>query len=139
MFGIGKKPAQKALDKIKEFYTKKGIKYELDEENSRMSLKYKGNNFNSLIFSLIVDEDGTTVAFRTFSIMQLKESELAAAYEFCNRMNCMYRWVRFYIDSDNELTAAMDAVVDMETIGEECYQLLARMVSIVDGVLGELK
>ena len=49
-----------------------------------------------------------------------------------------YRWMRFYVDSDNEFTAALDAVINGETIGEECYELLGRAVSIVDDVCGKL-
>ena len=69
---------------------------------------------------------------------KFSEEQLYDAYEFCNKMCYAYRWMRFYVDSDNEFTAALDAVINGETIGEECYELLGRAVSIVDDVCGKL-
>jgi hypothetical protein len=53
-------------------------------------------------------------------------------------MNDHYRWLRFYVDEDRELTAALDAVIPADSVGEICVELLHRSVSIVDSVCKEL-
>ena len=114
------------------------IKYDLHSEKPIVYIGYKGDNFESLTFTFIFDDDGASFALRVFSIEKFTPDQLADAYEFCNSMNYAYRWLRFYVDSDNEFTAALDAVVTEETIGDECYELLGRAVSIVDDVCGKM-
>ena len=52
--------------------------------------------------------------------------------EECNSLNGEYRWVKFYIDGDGDIAVSMDAVVDIDTVGAECIQLVNRMVNIYD-------
>ncbi len=114
------------------------IKYDLHNEKPIVYINYKGDNFDSLTFTFIFDDDGLSLALRVFSIEKFDASQLSDAYEFCNSMCYAYRWLRFYVDNDNEFTAALDAVVSGDTLGDECYELLSRAVSIVDDVCGKL-
>ena len=36
------------------------------------------------------------------------------------------------LDSDDEFTASIDAIVDLYTAGEECHELILRMADILD-------
>lgn len=121
----------KKLDELK-------IHYVLEEERPVVRIHYNGTYFRDVTFAFVFDEDGLSIGLRVFSIAQFKKSELMDAYEFCNRINSEYRWVRFYIDGDRELTASLDAVVSPETTAAVCHQLLARAVNIVDSVCREL-
>lgn len=114
------------------------IKYDLHDEKPIVYINYKGDNFDSLTFTFIFDDDGLSFALRIFSIEKFDASQLNDAYEFCNSMCYSYRWLRFYVDSDNEFTAALDAVVSGDSLGDECFELLNRAVSIVDDVCGKL-
>ncbi len=114
------------------------IKYDLHSEKPILYVRYKGDHFDSLTFTFIFDDDGESFALRVFSIEKFEPSMLPDAYEFCNAMSYAYRWLRFYVDSDNEFTAALDAVINEATIGDECYELLSRAVSIVDDVCGKM-
>ncbi len=119
------------LDREKIIYTK-------DEGNKKVTCSYNGDNFKSLKFVFIFDDDGESVAIRVWSIEEFTAAQLSDAYEFCNRMNDDYRWLCFYIDSDNELTARVDAILSQPTVGDDCLELLQRTVRIVDKVCGEL-
>ena len=119
------------LDREKLIYTK-------DEDKKKLSLVYNGDNFKSLTFVFLFDDDGESVAIRVWSIEEFTASQLSDAYEFCNRMNNDYRWVSFFVDSDNELTARVDAILTSPSIADECLELLRRTVRIVDKVCGEL-
>ena len=47
-------------------------------------------------------------------------------------MNAQYRWVKFYIDGDQDIACQSDALVDIESVGSECLQMVERMVGIMD-------
>jgi hypothetical protein len=119
------------LDREKLIYTKY-------EDKKKITLGYDGENFKDLTIVFLFDDDGESVAIRVWSIEQFNESQLDDAYEFCNRMNHDYRWLSFYVDSDNELTIRVDAILSKPTVADECLELLHRTVSIMDKVCGEL-
>ena len=119
------------LDREKLIYTK-------DESKKKITLSYNGDNFKSLKFVFLFDDDGESVAIRVWSIEEFTANQLSDAYEFCNRMNDNYRWLRFYVDEDRELTAALDAVIPSDAVGDIGSELLHRAVSIVDSVCEEL-
>ena len=146
MFGFGKKqppanpakPADQMVDLFVAALKKEGIKYSVSDEKPSVFIKYSGDNFDSLTFSFFFDEDGESVSLKVFSIAQFTKDQLPDAYEFCNEMNNEWRWFRFYVDSDDEFTADMDAVISPSTVGAECVEILQRAVRIVDKVVGEL-
>ena len=119
--------------------TTEGLKFRKNPERASILLNYGADNFDSLDFGFYYDDSGKSVALKVFSIMKFKKEQLPIAYEFCNAMNAKWRWVRFYVDSDDELTADLDAYISKESVGDECLNLLQRAVSIVDDVMGELK
>ncbi|MBR7117714.1 MAG: YbjN domain-containing protein [Clostridia bacterium] len=139
MFGFGKKPVDKAVDAFIAALKSEGIKFNKSDDKPSVFINYSGDNFDSLTFSFFFDDDGESVAIKVFSIKQFEKSELDEAYEFCNKMNNEWRWIRFYVDSDDEFTADMDAVVrpNDKACGQECVGLLHRAVRIVDKVCGE--
>ena len=116
-----------------------GLKYRKNAERASVLLNYNADNFDSLDFGFYFDDSGKSVALKVYSIMKFKKEQLPIAYEFCNAMNAKWRWVRFYVDSDDELAADLDAYISKESAGDECLELLHRAVSIVDDVMGELK
>ena len=115
------------------------VRYALDEDRPVVRLRYNGENFCDVSFAFVFDEDGLSVGLRVFSVAQFKRSELPDAYEFCNRMNREYRWVRVFIDEDRELSLSLDAVLVAGSVAAICHELLTRMVGIVDDICKELK
>ena len=109
----------------------KGVKYkELNDECVEVS--YNADN-SSFSIKVIFDKDGEgLVAFRCWSIGGFAEDKYAKALIVCNEMNVKYRWVKFYLDSDRDVTVASDAIVDIATVGAECLQMVRRMVNICD-------
>ena len=126
--------AFESLGKFLENLESHGIRYKVYNEDAVVSLPYDGNNFKDLNVLFIFDDDGHSVCVKVYSIKQFEKSQLSNAYKFCNNMNFKYRWLKVYIDNDLELTAQIDAVIGGESIGEECFELLARCVSILDDV-----
>ena len=116
--------------------------FELNDAGTSIFITMNGNNFEDgeEIFCIHVDDDGLSVSLDLFSLVEgISPSELSDAYEFCNTMNDKYRWVRTHVDSDNDLSITIDAVVEPNTVGEECVELLERMASICNDIAGDLK
>ncbi|MBO4311781.1 MAG: YbjN domain-containing protein [Desulfovibrionaceae bacterium] len=49
----------------------------------------------------------------------------------CNEINAQYKWVKFYVDKDNDLVASFNAKIDKETGADECLEILLRMCNII--------
>jgi len=121
--------AYKAL--IKNYFDQKGTKYrELD--NGLLSVSYNADNTSDITIILSVDEDEGKVEFFSFSIGQFKQEQFAQGLIACNDCNAKYRWVKFYINDDNRICVRSDAIIDESTCGEECREVIMRMVGIID-------
>ncbi|MCQ2385489.1 MAG: YbjN domain-containing protein [Clostridia bacterium] len=148
MFGKGNSGTPKAAESVSDAITtltafteqldKEGIHYRVNEERPIVSVPYSGKNFEGLNFMFVFDSDGNSYSLKVYSIEQFTADQLPDAYEFCNAMNAEFRWIKFYVDSDNEFTAQDDGVVDVATAGAECSEILHRAVSIVDEVCKRL-
>lgn len=134
-----KKAAFKVLKRIQTFFSKKGIKYETHSDEPRLYVSYSADNFDRVRFIIDLSDDGKLVSYHAYTLFKANEESLPAHYKFCNAINAKYRWIRVYMDSDDEGAIALDAVLTEKTAGEECYELLGRMVSITDDVIGEYK
>lgn len=123
-----------------KYLDSKGKKYDYEERPGKsdvVEIRFSGDNWNSIPIRFFFDKDETAVAVRCFSICMYNQNKLAAGLLKANEINNEYRWVRFYIDDDNEATAAIDAVITTETCAEVCYELMIRMLNIVDDVYPE--
>ena len=54
-------------------------------------------------------------------------------YEVCSKLNNEFRWIKFYVDErDNTITLADDAIVQLDTCGEEIWEIMVRLSDIAD-------
>lgn len=130
-------PDKEALKTMRAFTAQldeDGTSYRVDAEMQVVRLSYKGENFDGQSFTFVFDDNGTSCQLYAFSIEAFEEDQLADAYEFCNNLNAKYRWLKFYIDTEHELTAKVDAIVSPETVGRICKELLFRAVDLVDDI-----
>ena len=114
------------------------IAYKANEKERVVRIRYSGKHFSDVTFAFLFDEDGRGVSISVYSIAVFESNQLADALEFCNRVNEKYRWLRFYVDGDLELAAAMDAVIAVDNAADVCMELLQRSVNAVGAVCKEL-
>ena len=119
-----------AANRFTNTLLEKEIKYRILAEN-RVLISIAGDN-GKYDFQFIFGEDEKDVALKVFSLAKVQEEKLAEGYKLCSELNAKWRWVKFYIDSDNEITAEIDAVIEPMTTGDECFELLLRTLDIVD-------
>lgn len=110
-----------------------GIKY-TDVDDFVVRVSYYCDNMDSIdVYVLFNDEGKNLVKLVSWTILTATTDDaLAGGILACNEMNNTYRWTKFYIDSDNDLDAQIDCIVDEYTVGEELVDLVERIVSIAD-------
>lgn len=75
-------------------------------------------------------EDGCYVSMFT-QFENVPDEKLSDLYAECNALNAEYRWLKFYIDKDNDLMIGDDAIVSAESAADECFELLIRRFNII--------
>ena len=116
---------------VKKYLDEKGIKYK-EEENGLLTIYYSAENLNDIKVMIHVDPDEGKAEFVCYSIGRFADDLFAKGLMACNACNSQYRWVKFYLDDDNDVTVRADAILDESTCGAECLEMVRRMVGIVD-------
>ncbi len=115
------------------FLNAKGVKYDVseNESNTIVIASFQMKN-TSIRVSCFMDNNNQNVALRCFDFIKVTEDKYANALLAVNQCNSKYRWVKFIIDDEMCINAQDDAVITPDTAGEETFELLARMLNIVD-------
>lgn len=83
------------------------------------------------ILSIFTDD---TVANRVFSVAKIPDDKTGNVLFVLNEMNDKYRFTKFYLDSDNEVTLSSDAILQSESSGNETFRLVYSIIRMVDDV-----
>ena len=90
--------------------------------------------YNGMVATLLFSgDDGKylTVFFQLDSAPQGKEVDVIVA---CNTMNSMFKWLKFYLDKNNNIIAQDDAILDSDSAFDETMELMLRAFSIIKDV-----
>ena len=127
---------EEEFKKISEnFKNKAGVDYAASRGeylNGIIMANYLGYEFVDAAEVIFFDEDGNYVHIRTKEYVKIPENLKEKIYPVINELNLNFRWCTFVINTDNELIVKMDAILDMDTCGEECKELIYRTVGICD-------
>lgn len=128
-----------ALQLTSAFLNEKDFKHRVDEEDNLITTGIGGlDNKGSMKFHIIFDDDGGSVGIRVFEYCAFPKEKTTKMYQVCSKMNEAFRWVKFYVDEEeNTITLADDAVIQLDSCGEEVFELLLRMSSIGDDAYPE--
>ena len=75
-------------------------------------------------------DDGAHVQLATI-IDTAPEDKFVDIVLACNQLNSTYRYVKFIVDSDMDIMARTDAILDVNSADEECFELLGRSLKII--------
>lgn len=87
---------------------------------------------------LVFSPDGKEVGIRVFQLGHVPTERQRPMLRVLNRLNGSYAWLRFYLDSDGDVAAGMDAVIAPQTAAQVCWELLIRAFSVLDAVQGDI-
>lgn len=133
--------AQEQASKFEATLVANDVKYDRSEIGDRpmFIVNFGGGDFkfNHIRVNVLFDADGESVQLVTSTIVSIPMEKTAQALICCNSCNLRFRWVKFYIDDDNDLIAETDGIIAGDTVGDECLELLYRTVSICDDCYGD--
>ena len=129
-------------DKFKETLERKDFQFDYYEATEKrdeaIKVSIRGEKADSIETIFFFDKDDETgsgsVNVKSFTIAKVPAEKLMDMYVTLNDLNSHYRWIKFYIDKDNEVTASGDAIIDAQTAGEECFEIMCRYMGIIDDI-----
>lgn len=126
-----------ATNLISETFDQREVKYRINEmENAsdiEAGFKIKGGPAVSVRF--ISTDQKNDVAVRVFGLInEVPEERQMAVLEACNRLTKEIRFVKFCLDSNNDVNVEYDFLSNTsdECIGECCLEIFARLMMILD-------
>ncbi len=123
-----------SLTSIKEAFDKTETKYRVNHFGDQWEL-VAGVNGKANIFEvkyICKDSDPRVIALRVFSLCHVENHQKAAVHKVLNTLNETYRYVRFTLDSDNDVKVEYDFPDATTNHGAVALELLLRTVSIID-------
>ncbi|MCR5324701.1 MAG: YbjN domain-containing protein [Lachnospiraceae bacterium] len=121
---------------IVDFFEAKEIHPEVLDGYFRVGWSIEGTSIDVFF---VVDEDDTHVHLRGLNFVKIPESKFEKMYQVVNTLNDEYNYVKFIVDTEHETIAARDdAVIQLDSCGEESFELMMRMVGIVQDAYPEI-
>ncbi len=107
---------------------------DLENGNAHVKVGFRCDNMATISIHFSFDGDDDNVSLKVYSIAKVPEDKYSIMTNICSEVNRDYRWICFYLDNDLELTAQMDGIITPDTAVPVSYELMQRMVNIVDNV-----
>ena len=120
-------------EKVIETFDERELKYDVFErEDGGANIVVPFNNFR---INLLFDgsDEGVHVALRVV-LESCPAERIASLLMICNSLNGKYRWLKFYIDDERDVMVEDDAILEPESAGAECCELISRTVAILEDV-----
>jgi len=123
-----------------KYMDSKDIKYTVfDEEDNIVYLAFGGDKETFVLVDF--DEDGNnadSVHFLSGNFAKAEKAKIPLALVRVNEINRQYRWVKFYMSDEGEISADCDAIIAPGSVGPECVQIAMRMSNIIEDALDKL-
>lgn len=98
---------------------------------------FKNMGYTEIDVCFDVDYSGDVQLYIPY-LGKFAEDRQTVGMATCNALNEKYRWVNFYLNSESQGCARCDFVLHGKDAGEECLELLMRMLQIVDEAYPDL-
>ena len=103
-----------------------------------VAVELAGNNGSLYNVVMVFGADGAEFRIRIFQLGKVPKDRVRPMLRTLNGINEEYAWLRFYIDSDSEVAAAMEAVITPGTAARVCWEMLRRAFSVLDEVQAKI-
>ena len=126
-----------ATNLISESFDQHGAKYRMNElENaSEIEAGFSIKSGPTVLVRFISSSQNNDVAVRVFGLInQVPEEKRMAVMEACNRLSEEIRFVKFCMNSNGDVNVEYDFLTNVsdDCIGECCFEIFARLMSILD-------
>ena len=83
-------------------------------------------------YHFFFDKDVRAVTMRVFRLFAVPIDKKLQIMEVMNDANKNYRWAKFFIDNESWMSIQIDAIINSETAGAVCLELMIRTSQIID-------
>lgn len=80
----------------------------------------------------IIDRDESNIILRCFNIYPVEPEQEVEALRAINQLNMDFRWMKFYLDEENQVAAGTDAIVTLDNAAVVAFDLLGRALHIIN-------
>lgn len=120
----------------------RGLNFDhVDEyDNPMIALGFGGGDFSytHVVIHLVFDLDGASAQLVTSPIASVPAEKTAAVLLALNESNCKFRWVKFYLDEDNDVIANGDVMFDEQNTADTCIEMIMRTANIIDDAYADI-
>ena len=120
----------------------RGLKFEhvAEYDNPMIALSFGGGDFSytHVAIHVIFDLDGESAQILTSPIASAPAEKTAAVLLALNECNHKFRWVKFYLDEDNDVVANGDVIFDEQNAADAVIELVMRTASIIDDAYADI-
>lgn len=119
-----------AAKMVSQFFETQDLKLnQLEEDLLKIGWNFEGGSID-IFFKF--NEDDTRVHLEGINFIRVPEEKYDAMYKVLNECNDAYIHVKFVLDTENgQICARDDDIIQLDTCGPECNELMIRMVQIV--------
>ena len=127
----------KATNLISESFDQHGVKYRVNEmeKASEIEAGFSIKSGPTVSIRFISSSQNNDVAVRVFGLInQVPEEKRMTVMEACNRLSEEIRFVKFCKNSNADVNVEYDFLTNVsdDCIGECCFEIFARLMSILD-------
>lgn len=116
---------------VAQFFESKEMSAQVIDDNVlRLGWDFKGG---SMAIFFHFDETDTHVHLEGYDFIKVPEDKFDNMYKVLNECNDTYTHIKFVLDTKRkEINARDDDVIQLDTCGPECLELMIRMVKVVE-------
>lgn len=116
---------------VSQYFESKETKLnELEEDLLKIGWNFQGG---SMVVFFKFDDTDTHVHLEGLDFIRVPEDKFDSMYKVLNECNDSYSHVKFVLDTENgQICARDDDVIQLDSCGAECFELMIRMVKVVE-------
>ena len=109
-------------------------------ERPMISMNFGGGDFSytHITINVIFDEDGESAQVLTSPIASVPPEKTSRLLLTLNDCNTKFRWVKFYLDADNDVIADGDVLFDEQNAADVVIEMVMRAASIIDDAYADI-
>ena len=124
------------VNRVSLAFNERGLKYEHidDYEKPMITLNFGGGDFSytHVAIHVIFDLDGESAQIVTSPVAAVPGEKTAKLLLTLNECNHKFRWIKFYLDEDNDVIVNADIIFDEINAGPTCIEIVMRTANIID-------
>ena len=132
----------KSTEEFVCFLNQNNLKYCLDSinanDNEQITMCITSQTMSDITIHFLFDSNNQIVYIRIWNLLKIPDQFNSIALTIINELNNTYRFVRFYLNTDNGIDVFVDSLIHSGTIGKTCINLGIIIAKICDSIYPKL-